>query len=326
MKSIPDKIYLAPIRGITNQSFRNAFARQFPGFDRAIAPFVTVGRGCQAKKSAIADLVPAKETGIETVPQVLTGSAPELVQMASLLFEMGHPCVNWNLGCPHPPVIKKKKGAGLLPYPEEIERILDDAVPKLGGRLSIKMRLGRDSADEIARLMPILNRYPLEEIIIHPRTAVQLYSGQVNLDAFASCLDILDHLLVYNGNIDSLDGFIELQKRFPSVSHWMIGRGALHNPFLIPSIKRETNLLPSQKEERIKRFHDELFDVYSTEFSGPAHLLDHMKALWNYLASCFINREKIVKKIRKTKSVAQYQSVVHAIFEPLPNGATQMKL
>ncbi len=309
------KTYLAPIRGVTNQDFRNTFARHFPGFDRAIAPFILVGPGRRVKPSALADLAPGSETGIVTVPQLLTRSATELVQMASILFDMGHSCVNWNLGCPHPMVTRKKKGSGLLPHPEKIEKLLDNAMPRLKGRLSVKMRLGLENADEIARLMPILNHYPLEEIIIHPRTAAQMYSGSVDLDAFASCLDISDHRVVYNGDIDSVARFVEFRRRFPSLRYWMIGRGALHDPFLINDIKQTPPIPLSQRRESIAQFHDELFEVYSRTLCGPTHLLDRMKALWEYLASCFDNREKTVKKIMKTKNVGQYQSVVHSIFQ-----------
>ena len=308
------QFYLAPIRGITDQSFRNAYARHFPGFHRAIAPFISVGQGRRVRPSVLSDLLPDTETGIPTVPQLLTNSATELVQVASALFDMGHSSVNWNLGCPFPTVTNKKKGAGLLPHPEMIEECLDKSVPRLQGNLSIKIRLGFDRADEIARLLPIFNRYPLEEIVIHPRTAIQMYSGEVDLDGFASCLDISKHRLVYNGDITSATGFAELEKRFPTIRHWMIGREALHDPFLIRAIDSAPPRPLPERLELLQQFHDELFEIYSAKFSGPAHLLDRMKAVWAYLISCFDNDGKILKKIRKTTSVARYQSIVRDVF------------
>ena len=44
-------------------------------------------------------------------------------------------------------------------------------------RISIKTRIGKDDPDEFERLLEIYNRYPLEELIVHPRTQQDFYQG-----------------------------------------------------------------------------------------------------------------------------------------------------
>ena len=106
----------------------------------------------------------------------------DFINLAVRLFDLGYMSVNWNLGCPFPMVAKKKRGSGLLPYPENIDAFLEKTVSSIPNRLSIKTRLGRRHINEIFKLMPIFNQYPLEEIIIHPRTGKQMYDGKTDLD------------------------------------------------------------------------------------------------------------------------------------------------
>jgi tRNA-dihydrouridine synthase B len=54
------------------------------------------------------------------------------------------------------------------------------------------------SADGIFRLLPILNQYPMDAAIIHPRTGIQQYEGEIDLSAFEQCLSVLKHPVVYN--------------------------------------------------------------------------------------------------------------------------------
>jgi tRNA-dihydrouridine synthase B len=302
--------YLAPIRGVTDQTYRNLYGEFFPVFDGAVAPFIASARGGKIRPNHFSDLIPSRETGIPTVPQLLTCSADDFVATAEHLFAMGHSSVNWNLGCPFPVVIKKTSGAGLLARPDLVEKILDHVAPRLSGSLSIKMRLGLTSREESLRLLPILDNYPIEEIIIHPRTGRQMYDGKVDLQAFADCLGATKHEVVYNGDIDSLETLEQLQSRFGSVHKWMIGRWALRDPWAVMGIRALSPEESSRKFTVLAEFHDALFEAYRTKMSGPGHLLDRMKAIWSYLAHSFDGTPKILKRIRKVKSVAHYNDVV----------------
>jgi tRNA-dihydrouridine synthase len=68
-------------------------------------------------------------------------------------------------------------------------------------------------------------------------TGKQLYKGGVHLDAFQTCIDQSKVKLYYNGDITTVTKFKEMQERFPSIDHWMIGRGLIADPFLPSMIK-----------------------------------------------------------------------------------------
>ena len=306
-------LILAPLRGFTDAVFRNAFQRHFQGVDEAVAPFITSTKGRKIKPSHLQDLSPDDNRALPVIPQILSNHPDEFICMANTLYDLGYPEINWNLGCPYSMVAKKIRGSGLLPHPDMIDHMLDKVLHGFAGRLSIKTRLGRFSSDEMDRLIPVFNRYPLARVIVHPRTGVQMYTGMVDLKAFDECLMRIAHPVVYNGDINDLAGFQSLESRFPSVSAWMLGRGLIANPFLPEMIQSETRLI-AHRMRRFESFHDDLIAGYCRQFSGPGHVLDRMKGFWRYFTAAFPDGRPILKRIRKADSLDHYRREVTAVF------------
>ena len=306
-------LILAPLRGFTDAVFRNTFQRHFQGVDEAVAPFVTSIKGRRIKPSHLQDLAPADNRSMPVVPQILSNNPDEFICLANTLFDLGYREINWNLGCPFPMVAKKLRGSGLLPHPDMIDRILDKTLHGYSGNLSIKTRLGRFSVDEMDRLIPVFNRYPLTRVIVHPRTGVQMYKGRVDLKAFEVCLTRISHPVVYNGDINDLAMFQSLESRFPLLSGWMLGRGLIANPFLPEMIQSGTRLI-CHRNTRFEKFHDDLVAGYCRQFSGPGHVLDRMKGFWRYFAADFPDGRRIIKRVRKADSLEGYRQVVMAVF------------
>ncbi len=307
----PAPLILAPLRGFTDLIFRNAFQAHFAGVDEAVAPFVTAVKGRRIKAAHLRELEPADNRALPTVPQVLGNDPDQLIRLVNALGDMGYAEINWNLGCPFPMVAKKRRGSGLLPYPDTIDRVLEQVLAGFAGRLSVKTRLGRFSAAEMDRLIPVFNRYPLARVIVHPRTGVQMYSGTVDLAAFASCLAGLVHPVVYNGDINDTRSWCYLKERFPAVAGWMLGRGLIANPFLAEMIRQGSGSPPGSRE-RFGRFHDHLLEAYGGRFCGPGHVLDRMKGFWRYFASGFSDGQRILTRIRRAASLDRYRREVAA--------------
>jgi len=307
-------IYLAPIQGITDRIYRNLFPVYFKGVDIAIAPFISSSKKMKAENNLLREFYPDKNTGIPTIPQIMSSNPDDFTLLANALYNIGCGTVNWNLGCPFPMVVKKGRGAGMLCYPGKVESFLEKTMPALKSKLSIKLRIGLKYPDEVLQIMPIFNRFQLEELIIHPRTGEQMYEGEVDLDIFEQCLGLSKHRVVYNGDIDSLEKLEILSKRFGSVDRWMIGRGLIGNPFLAEKIKFNNEKPYHEKIKIMKAFHDNLFNEYSKILSGPSHITNKMKEIWTYMGDFFENGKKIKKRIWKTHHRENYIDVVNKVF------------
>lgn len=308
------QLYLAPLKGFTDYIFRNTYSRYFDGFDGAVAPFLSTLKTIRAKPAYLKDVLPENNSAMSIEPQIIGNNPENFVPLATQLFDMGYNTVNWNLGCPYPMVAKKQRGSGLLPFPEKIDMFLKETVPVIPNDLSIKCRLGLKSPGEILKIMPIFNQYPLKKIIIHPRTGKQMYDGKPDPEAFEECLNLSRHPVIYNGDITDLKSFRKIAGRFNTINHWMIGRGAIANPFL-PAILKAGKDTFTNKVITFKQFYADLYAEYRRVLQGPGHLLERMKGFWTYFSQSFQNGHEIRKKIHRTHIHKRYQEIVERFFE-----------
>jgi len=313
------RLYLAPIRGITNCVYRNEYSRLFKGYDFALAPFIV---SCYAENSSskvLRDLfVERNDSNFKIIPQILSNDASHIISLASAMYDLGYKVVNINLGCPHKKVRNKMRGSGLLAHPELICNLLDEIIPAIPNKLSLKVRLGGKEKDEFSKILPLLADYPLHEIIVHPRTGQQMYKGKADLAAFKDILAAARHPLVYNGDIDTVQKFKFLSDQLPEIDSWMIGRGGLVNPFLPELIKGLVDEPLDIKLARFRQFHDNLLSIYQRELNGPAHQLSKMKEIWVYWADFFLKGKSLLKAISRAQSLGKYNSLIYSFFHNEP--------
>ncbi len=306
--------YLAPIRGITDALFRNIYHNHFPYFNGTVAPFINPQRLANFKDKYLADILPENNTGLPIVPQLLYNNPDDFIYLGKRLQNFGYRHLNWNLGCPAPMVANKKRGSGFLPHTDEIIGMLEEILANLKAEISIKTRLGYHDPRDLEKLLPQLDELPLKEIIIHPRIGKQLYRGSADRDGFALCCNLTNHQLVYNGDILTPKDFDELSARFKDIHRWMIGRGALANPFLLAKIKG-ISVEEDKKRKTIRSFHNDIYDQMKIKLSGPGHLLNRMKQIWSYLIVSFPGKSKVLKKIHKATKEDKYLKAVDELFD-----------
>lgn len=305
------KLYAAPLEGITGYVFRNAFHACFDNVDKYFIPFIQPNQRGHFSSREKQDVKPENNRGMYTVPQILTNSSEDFLRTAwKLQTAYGYKEINLNLGCPSKTVISKKRGSGFLAYPEELEQFLEGIFEKAEVEISIKTRIGKESPDEFARILEIYNKFPVRELIIHPRVQTDFYKNHPNLEVFQMALDASKVPVCYNGDIFSIEDYQRFTERFPQIDHIMLGRGLLKNPGLTREIRHQ---IPLDKEI-LKKFHDCLYQGYCQVLSGDRTILFKMKELWGFLAPIFTDYEKYAKKIKKSEKLWAYEDVVEKLF------------
>jgi len=305
----------SPLQGFTDYRFRNTFHKYFGGIDTFYAPYIRLNGKMVIKPAFDRDIALKNNSTLEVIPQIMTSDADEFIFVAKYVQEVGYKELNWNLGCPYPMVTNRGMGSGLICDPQKIGHILERVHAETDIIVSMKMRMGYEHSGEIIDAFPILNKYPLKNIAIHARIGKQLYVGGVDLESFQRCLDHTDHKIYYNGDITTVARYEEMVDRFPTIDHWMIGRGILADPFLPSMIKKGTSEYPEDRIETFIRFHDILFNEYEQKLSGAKQVIMKMLSFWRYFATPFSNPEKIVKKVKKTKTIEAYDKAVEEIFD-----------
>ena len=178
-------------------------------------------------------------------------------------------------------------------------------------RISIKTRIGKDTPEEFYQLLNIYNKYPLEELIIHPRTQKDFYGNKPNLEIFKDALSLSKHSICYNGDIFTVEDHNNIKGLFPTVDKIMLGRGILANPGLMHEIKNNALI----NKEMLEGFHEEIFQSYREFFGDDKYALFRMKELWGYMIYIFSNSKEYSMKIKKSQNIAEYNEAVSKLLE-----------
>ena len=307
---------LAPMQGLTEVLFRKAYEECFPGaIESAVAPFISLTHGPLNNPAKLADVMPENNVGsIPVVPQILGKEPDEFVQVAGRLAEMGYNEVNWNMGCPMRMVTAKHRGCGLMPYPDEVRAILDSVVPRLRMRLSVKVRLGLKSADEVFSMVEVLNDYPLASVTVHPRLGRQQYTGVPDLDTFGRLLPIVRHPVVYNGDIVTPADAEMILSRFPAVSGLMVGRGVLYRPTL-PLEMKGLVVDPDERIRQSKRFVAHLMEAITRSLPGEESRTRKTKEYWNLLWRSLPISELEARKALRAERLQDVEKIIVAFIQ-----------
>ena len=306
-------IYFAPIQGFTDFVYRKAFNEIFPGFDAFFIPYITL-KNNQILKKYEKEILPDNNQQKRVIPQVLVKDSIELIQLSKLISGFGYTEINLNLGCPYPMVTNRGKGAGLLPFPEKIRNILESFFEHSNLKLSVKMRAGLIHPSEAEQIFTVLNKYPVKEIIFHPRVAKQLYKGEIQKQAFTEATKRTHIPLGYNGDIFTVSDFKRKKQEFDTTTNWMLGRGVLMNPFLLSEINGMF-ISAEEKTTKLNEFHQYIFEGYSESMDNPGNTLNKMKQFWIYFCQNFSNPKKTFKRVKKATALNQYRKEINIIFK-----------
>ena len=306
------KIYFAPLEGITNHFFRNAYNEIYGHIDKYFAPFISPSEKCPITPRERKEVTPENNKGFYLVPQILTCRSEHFIEGARELQAMGYKEINLNLGCPSGTVCAKGKGAGFLPETLALQKFLDDIYSYAesdGVKISIKTRLGYFNPDEFYDLLDIFNKYPVSELIVHPRIKSDFYKGEPRKEYYAYALEHSKCPLVYNGNIFSAKDYEEYSGSFGTgLDPVMLGRGLISDPSLADKLKGFTAETDFAK---FKRLHDTIYHGYQKVISPDINVLYKMRELWSYWQTLFDGKERDIKRLLKAKKYEEYEDVVY---------------
>ena len=304
------RYYFAPLEGITGYIFRNAHKRHFSGVDKYFAPFISTNQNHAFSNKEMRDILPENNEGVSLVPQLLGKVAVDFISAAKVLEDMGYSEVNLNLGCPSGTVAAKGKGSGALADTDKLSSFLEEIFQGTNIKISIKTRLGIKEPEEFDEILEIFNRYPVSELIIHPRVQRDFYKNTVNLEAFEKALSASANPVCYNGDINTPDDCGKVLERFPKTQSIMIGRGLVSDPALAQKLCGGSD----GDKNVLQAFHDELYSTYRQVFRNDRNAIMRMKEFWSLFIKQFNCGEKQAKKMRKVTSAGDYQALAAEIF------------
>ena len=304
------RYYFAPMEGITDSIYRRVHHKYFGGVDRYYMPFLSPTIHRQLTHKEDRELPVASSEAFSAVPQILTKVAEDFLWAAQVCKDRGYDEVNLNVGCPSGTVVSKGKGSGMLRDLNALDAFLEEIFTKSPLPVSVKTRLGLEDKAEFPAILEVYNRYPIQELTIHPRVRKQFYSGEVEMDLFRYAAENSKNPLCFNGNLNNLRQIENFSALFPQIEAVMIGRGLIGDPGM---------LAPSGTDRQIlEAFMTELLETYIDVFGGARNAMFRMKENWGFLRHRFADSERLWKDLRKTTDLAEYRRITAQMFRTLP--------
>ena len=165
--------------------------------------------------------------------------------------------------------------------------------------------------------MPLFERYPIHELIVHARDREGMYRSVPDRDAFAAALRQSLFPVVYNGNIFTPEDCRAISGRFETLGGVLLGRGAAANPALFRTIRGGAELSLGE----LRDFHDTLIEAHLASGLSPAFTAGKMKELWFYMHCLFPDCGKPYKALNKARDLPALRACASSLmascaFEP----------
>ncbi len=303
-------VYLAPMEEVTGYVFRNTLEEIYGGVDKYFTPFVSPNQNKIMKTKDGREMSLEHNSGKNVVIQIMSVSSKETLKLIDLLVSLGYGEINFNFGCPSNTVVKKYRGSGIfrdLSIPDSfLDSVFEGTRKYTNLKISVKTRVGLNDTDLLPDVINIYNKYPLSELIVHPRIQKDFYKGEPNMEAFDYCYKNAKMPVCYNGNIFSKEDYFKIVGQYPNLSGVMIGRGGVANPAIFREIKGE------EVTVKVNEFQQSLCNLYFKEF-GENDGVCKMKEFWTYYRNNYNMTNRDYLTLMKSKSPAEYTAAVSII-------------
>lgn len=313
---IRDGLLLAPMEGYSDQPFRRICRRL--GADLAYTEFTSSEglvrmAGRTASKVDLAD--DERPAGIQ-----IYGRVPARMAEAARTVSRNRPAlVDINFGCPARKVCGGGAGSQLMREPDLLVEIARAVVGAVELPVTAKLRLGWDHASiNIVEVALRLQDLGLKALTIHGRTRCQKYEGEADLDWIAEVKRALEIPVVGNGDVRTPQE-AERMFRHTGVDAVMIGRGAIHNPWIFREARawldRGELLAPPGLVERVDLLMEHL--ELSMEHKGERRAILEMRKMY----AAYLREYRGIKALRNelmlVEDAAPLRDRLHALREEL---------
>jgi len=311
-KADASPLMLAPMQGLTNRALRGLFI-ELVRPDVVFTEFVRVRPG---SKKSLGEVdrreVLAGQEGVPLVVQLIGRDRQALVAAAREACELGAEHINLNLGCPFGRMSANSAGGALLKDPVGLPDILHDLRGVTPKSLSVKLRAGYDDPGQVFALLPMLEDCGVDFLVLHPRTVRQRYEGGADHEVTAALVKKSRLPVIANGDIFSVADF-ERVRRLTGAAGFMMGRGAIADPWLFERIRglAPSTPTPAERRSELHRYLAGLLERYWELFCGETQILCKMKAVLCYVGD--VELERAIRKMKRAKNFAAFTENLAAL-------------
>ena len=312
---IANNIFLAPMAGITDKSFRK-IVKKYSNPGLVYTEMVSSRAICYDDQKTW-NLI-NQENEKRPVAVQIFGSEPDIMAKAAKKIEDKADIIDINMGCPAPKVVKNGDGSKLLLNLDLAEEIVSKVVESVKKPVTVKLRKGWDDENNVAvEMAKRIERAGAKLITIHGRTRKDFYSGHVDLDTIKQVKYSVSIPVIGNGDVKIAQDAIKMFE-YTSVDGIMIGRASLGAPWQIGNIIEELEEKPitnfsNEDKLNIMLEHINLELEEKGSYIGIREMRKHL--CW-YLKN-LKNSSAVRQEINQIENVDKLVQVLKAYFSSL---------
>jgi tRNA-dihydrouridine synthase B len=233
---LPNRLFVAPMAGVTDRPFRMLCRRLGAGY--AVSEMVTSRRELWSSLKTSRRADHSGEPGPIAV-QIAGVDPAEMAEAARYNIDRGAQIIDINMGCPAKKVCNVFAGSALMsnePLALAIVEAVVAACAPRGVPVTLKMRSGR--CDEEKNALALARRAQdagIALLTVHGRTRAQGFKGLAEHDTVAAVKAALTIPVVANGDIDSPETARRVLAH-TGADALMIGRAAQGRPWIFREI------------------------------------------------------------------------------------------
>lgn len=280
--SLPNRLFAAPMAGVTDRPFRQLCKRLGAGY--AVSEMVTSRR--ELWKSLKTSRRANHDGEVNPISVQIAGTEPGMMaEAAAYNIDNGAQIIDINMGCPAKKVCTKWAGSALMqdePLALQIIEAVVAACAPRGVPVTLKMRTGWCNTERNAvAIARAAEQAGVAMVTVHGRTREQGYAGFAEYDTIAAVKAALRIPVVANGDIDSPEKARDVLVR-TGADALMIGRAAQGRPWIFREIGHfldtGEHLPPPETAEAKAWLLEHLLDHYGLygEYAGVRTARKHI--------------------------------------------------
>ena len=257
---IPTPLALAPMAEVTDTYYRSLI-KELGGVGLVVSEFISA-EGLTRKNDRSHQMLAFHENERPVAIQIYGGDPERMDDAAAIVEAQGVDIVDVNMGCPVKKVVNSGAGSALLKDFDKAARVVEKIKAAVKIPVTVKVRKGWESNDVI----PLLKRFEeigVAAIAIHGRTRNEAYTGASDWQYIAQVKSELKIPVWGNGDVKTPEDAIRMFET-TGVDGVMIGRAALHNPFIFRDIHAYSSgerIVANEVERRIDAMHTYLSKI-----------------------------------------------------------------